>query len=187
VCKQADIYERITARIIEQMEKTSAASWQKPWITSGQNTLQPGYAAISLESRGVNVLMLWAAAEITGYQAGRWRSFKQWQQLGAKVCRGEKGTPVVFYSDRNGEGAKGVGGASPSQRRGVAQGTPIRHPTTLWFSVAFATQPHAHVRGSRPVDDRHLQRPVHPDLGQPGPAIAGQPGCPLATAPPTRP
>ena len=33
VSEQADIDEGITARIIEQMEKASAAGWQKPWIT----------------------------------------------------------------------------------------------------------------------------------------------------------
>jgi antirestriction protein ArdC len=76
--EQADIYERITARIIEQMETASAAGWQKPWITTGQNTLQPVNAATRREYRGVNVLILWAAAEITGYQDGRWASFKQW-------------------------------------------------------------------------------------------------------------
>jgi hypothetical protein len=26
--------------------------------------------------------MSWVAAEITGYQDGRWASFKQWQQIG---------------------------------------------------------------------------------------------------------
>ena len=35
-------------------------------------------AATKREYRGVNVLMLWAAAEITGYQDGRWATFKQW-------------------------------------------------------------------------------------------------------------
>jgi antirestriction protein ArdC len=45
-------------------------------------------AATRREYRGVNVLMLWAAAEITGYQDGRWASFKQWQQIGAQVRRG---------------------------------------------------------------------------------------------------
>ena len=88
--------KRITARNIEQMETASAAGWQKPWITTGQNTLQPVNAATRREYRGVNVLMLWAAAEITGYQDGRWANFKQWQQIGAQVRRGEKGTPMVF-------------------------------------------------------------------------------------------
>jgi antirestriction protein ArdC len=43
--EQAEFYERITGRINEQMETASAEGWQKPWITTGQNTLQPVNAA----------------------------------------------------------------------------------------------------------------------------------------------
>jgi antirestriction protein ArdC len=49
VGEQADIDERITDRIIEQMETASVAGWQKPWITTGQNTLQPVNAATRRE------------------------------------------------------------------------------------------------------------------------------------------
>ena len=55
-------------------------------------------AAQFLDRNG-DLLMLWAAAEITGYQDGRWATFKQWQQIGAQVRRGEKGTPIVFYRE----------------------------------------------------------------------------------------
>jgi antirestriction protein ArdC len=120
VGEQAEIYERITARIIEQMETASAAGWQKPWITTGQNTLQPVNAATKREYRGVNVLMLWAAAEITGYQDGRWASFKQWQQIGAQVRRGEKGTPIVFYKEVPRRGASGADGPISGQFEGAA-------------------------------------------------------------------
>ena len=68
--EQADIYKPITARIIEQMETASAARWHKPWLTTGQNTLQPVNAATRREFRGLNVLMLRASAEITGTRTG---------------------------------------------------------------------------------------------------------------------
>ena len=45
-------------------------------------------AAIRRAYRGVNVLMLWASAEITGKKNGRWASFKQWQQISSQVHRG---------------------------------------------------------------------------------------------------
>lgn len=45
-------------------------------------------AATRQEHRGVNVLMLWASAEITGKKDGRWASFKQWQQISSQVRRG---------------------------------------------------------------------------------------------------
>jgi len=50
--------------------RACAAGWQKPWITTGQNTLQPVNAATGREYRGVSVLMLWAVVEITGYRDG---------------------------------------------------------------------------------------------------------------------
>ena len=55
---------------------------------AGQNTLKPVNAATRREYRGVNVLMLWASAEITGKKDGRWASFKQWQQISSQVRRG---------------------------------------------------------------------------------------------------
>lgn len=156
--EQADIYERITGRIIEQMETASAAGWQKPRITTGQNTLQPVNAATRREYRGVNVLMLWASAEITGYQDGRWASFKQWQQIGAQVRRGEKGTPVFFYKElprRGGDAA--ADGPISGQFEGAAaeatqSGTYLMAKTSYVFNAA-------QVEGDTPP-----QRPELPGL-----------------------
>jgi antirestriction protein ArdC len=141
VDEQADIDERITARIIEQMEKASAAGWQKPWITTGQNTLQPVNVATKREYRGVNMLMRWVAAEITGYQDGRWASFKQWQQIGAQVRRGEKGTPVVFYKELQRRGGAAAAGPISGQLEGAAAeatgvGTYLLAKTSYVFNAA---------------------------------------------------
>ena len=67
-------------------------------------------------------------------------------------------------------------GLSSGRQEGVKQRTPRSAQASLWFAVAFATRQHHHERGIRPVDDRHLQRPVHPDLGLPGPAVSRGPG-----------
>ena len=136
--EQADIDERITTR----MEKESTAGWQKPWITTGQNTLQPVNVATKREYRGVNVLMRWVAAEITGYQDGRWASFKQWQQTGAQVRRGEKGSPVVFYKELQRRGTDAApGGPISGQFEGAATeatgaGTYLMAKTSTRFNVA---------------------------------------------------
>jgi hypothetical protein len=125
---------------------------------TGQNTLQPVNAATKREYRGVNVLMLWAAAEITGYQDGRWASFRQWQQIGAQVRRGEKGTPVVFYKElqrRGGDAASG--GPISGQFEGAAAeatkpGTYLMAKTSYVFNAA-------QVEGDTPP-----QRPELPGL-----------------------
>ncbi len=48
---------------------------------------------------GVNVIALWAAAEVMGFSSGLWATYKQWNLLGAQVRRGEKGNVVVFYME----------------------------------------------------------------------------------------
>src|SRR6185437_794180 len=47
--------------------------------------------------RGVNVLVLWAAASQRGYKTQLWATYKQWRELGAQVRQGEKSTAVVFW------------------------------------------------------------------------------------------
>ena len=133
--EQADRYERFT----------------------GQNSLQPVNAATRREYRGVNVLMLWAAAEITGYQDGRWASFKQWQQIGAQVRRGEKGTPVVFYKELPRRGGAAADGPISDQFEGAAAeatkpGTFLMAKTSYVFNAA-------QVEGDMPP-----QRPELPGL-----------------------
>jgi len=44
--------------------------------------------------QGINRLIL----GMSGYTTPLWASYKQWQQLGANVKEGEKGTQIVFYS-----------------------------------------------------------------------------------------
>ena len=155
VGEQADSYLRITARIIEQMETASAAGWQKPWITTGQNTPQPVNAATRREYRGVNVLMLWAAAEITGYKDGRWANFKQWQQIGAQVRRGEKGTAMVFDKELQRRGDAAAVGPISGQFEGAA--AEATKPVTLLMAKTSYVFNAAQVEGDTPP-----QRPEPP-------------------------
>ena len=48
--------------------------------------------------RGVNILPLWSMP----YSAPFWLTFKQAQELGGSVRKGEKGTQIVFYKQLNG-------------------------------------------------------------------------------------
>jgi antirestriction protein ArdC len=47
--------------------------------------------------RGINILVLWAIAQEKGYKSGTWATYKQWQELGAQVRKGEKSAHVVFW------------------------------------------------------------------------------------------
>lgn len=48
--------------------------------------------------RGINTLTLWSAARREDYPDHRWTTLKQWNELGARVLKGEKGSPCIFYS-----------------------------------------------------------------------------------------
>jgi antirestriction protein ArdC len=89
------IYKQITNSIIEQLE-AGVAPWVKPWATlPGEGT--PKNLHTGKAYRGVNVLQLWAAAEIKKYEHPMWCTYKQAQERGGQVRKGEKGTTVVFW------------------------------------------------------------------------------------------
>jgi antirestriction protein ArdC len=89
-----DLYQRVTDQIIKAIE-SGAADWKMPWHQAGN--FMPANASTQKPYRGVNVLSLWAAADANGYPTGLWATYKQWQELGAQVRKGEKATLVVFW------------------------------------------------------------------------------------------
>ncbi|MEW6775056.1 MAG: ArdC-like ssDNA-binding domain-containing protein [Bdellovibrionota bacterium] len=84
------VYEIITDRIIEQLEK-GVAPWRKPW-----NAEQgfPRNLVTGKPYRGVNVFLLHAA----GFESPYFLTFKQARQLGGHVRKGERGLPVIFWN-----------------------------------------------------------------------------------------
>ena len=79
-----DIYKEVTDRIIAQMEN-GIIPWRKPWIASNQAVSHVTGKAYSL----LNQMMLG--------RAGEYVTFKQCQQEGGRVKKGEKASMVVFW------------------------------------------------------------------------------------------
>jgi len=88
---QARIYEMITERIITLLEQ-GAVPWRKPW-SGGNCSDLPMNLVSKREYRGINVFLLLCM----GYSSRYWLSFKQAQERGGHVRKGEKGTPVIFW------------------------------------------------------------------------------------------
>jgi antirestriction protein ArdC len=61
--------------------------------------MRPVNIASKAAYRGVNILSLWASADINGYASGMWGTFKQWIEVGAQVRKGEKASYVVLYKE----------------------------------------------------------------------------------------
>ena len=96
--ERADIYQRITDQIAAAIE-AGAGTWQMPWHpgADGAAPVLPTNAATGKPYRGVNTIVLWAAAQAAGYPGAVWATYRQWAELGAQVRKGERASPVVFW------------------------------------------------------------------------------------------
>jgi antirestriction protein ArdC len=88
-----DLYSRVTDEIVRAIEK-GAGTFIMPWHGIFG---RPRNAFTGDAYRGINTLVLWSAARNRGYVSWHWATFRQWQDLGARVRKGEKATAVVFY------------------------------------------------------------------------------------------
>jgi antirestriction protein ArdC len=94
--EKKDIFQRVTDQIVAAIED-GPGSYRMPWKTSGGFPCSPINAISKRPYRGINVVILWAIAQERGYKSGTWATFKQWQDLGAQVRKGEKSAHVVFW------------------------------------------------------------------------------------------
>lgn len=92
-----DTYESVTNAIIARLE-SGVKPWAPRWISGGAGGGMVMPRRHNGECyRGINVLLLWAAAEDRGYRAATWMTFKQALELGGAVRKGEKGSMIVFF------------------------------------------------------------------------------------------
>ena len=89
------IHEEVTDKIVAELER-GVAPWVKPWESGPGGDCMPRNAATRRAYRGVNVLMLWAAAARGGYPLPRWLTFRQAKELGGFIRKGERATPIVL-------------------------------------------------------------------------------------------
>lgn len=111
-----DVHQAVTANIIEAIE-AGAGTFTMPWHGDGASVAKPENAYTCVEYHGINVLALWAEACLRGFQSGHWASYKQWQQAGAQVRAGERGTTVVFFKRLDGDGETSDTNDEPRGRR----------------------------------------------------------------------
>ena len=92
-----NVYEVITARIVEMLEQ-GTIPWRKPWKAGAG---EPRNLVSGKGYRGVNVFLLSAM----GFASPYWLTYRQATERGGSVKKGSKGCPVVFWrwGDRNTE------------------------------------------------------------------------------------
>ena len=82
------VYQIITEKIIKQLE-SGVAPWRKPWTCQ-----TPANLVTQKEYRGLNVFTL--ASQ--GFPSRFWLTFIQATKLGGRIRKGEKSSPVIFWT-----------------------------------------------------------------------------------------
>lgn len=85
-----NVYEMVTERVIAELEKGSIP-WEKPWASGN-----PSGAFNRISKKPYSLLN-----QILLGKDGEWMSFKQVQDLGGHVRKGEKASFVVFWKMQN--------------------------------------------------------------------------------------
>jgi antirestriction protein ArdC len=124
-----DLYADVTNRIIAALEQGTP-----PWICPWQDgTTIPSNLVTGKPYRGINVLMLSIEAMSSNHTDSRWLTFKQANELGVRIRKGEHGTPIVFYRLRKIDNATGDVGETDTAARRVI-------PLLKGFTVFNASQ-----------------------------------------------
>jgi len=154
-----DIYTRVTTRILAELEK-GVRPWIKPWsVKHAAGRITRPLRHNGIPYRGVNVLLLWGESLEKGSAAPLWMTYKQSQELGAQVRKGEHGSLVVF-ADRF------TKTETNDQGESVEHAIPFMKPYTV-FNVeqidGLPTQFYAQPVNPLPLSDRieHVNRFVN--------------------------
>ena len=120
-----DIYQTITDKIVGLIE-AGAGKWRMPWHSreAGAIMARPHNPLSGTRYRGINVALLWAAAEAKGYTSHAWATYNQWQAAGAQVRKGERSELVFFWKRvavAEGEDDDGEAGEDTRKYRFIAR------------------------------------------------------------------
>ena len=118
------IHEQVTENIIAMLER-GTLPWRRPWESSGTGLAVPTNGISKRAYHGINRVILWTSALVDGYPIHVWATYKQIQEAGGQVRKGEKGTRVMLYrplerndgnnTTDNAEGDSAAGDAKPSR------------------------------------------------------------------------
>ena len=95
--KADEYHQQFAERIIEAL-KAGTAPWQKPW-KPGERMLPHNFGS-GRDYRGGNAVYLTMQAFDRGYADPRWGGYRQIQEAGGHVRKGERGTPILYVEWR---------------------------------------------------------------------------------------
>ena len=123
---RTDLHQTITDRIVAALG-AGPGPWHRPW-QSGAATGRPRNIASGKPYNGINILALWAEAQLQHYPQAVWGTYRQWAAAGCQVQKGAKAAVVAFYREITvGEDADRTAQGTDDglQTRFVARATPV--------------------------------------------------------------
>ena len=125
---------QVSDEIIEQI-KAGVAPWQKPWKPGEKCT--PENFSTGKSYTGGNSLYLMSRGIRQGHGDNRWGTYGQIQAAGGQVRKGERGTKVLFFTDRARETIKDEAGKPLQDKAGkqVYQEYQRAHPVVRQYTV----------------------------------------------------
>lgn len=102
---RVDVHEAVTQKIVAAIE-AGAGRFEMPWHRPGIAFTIPKNALTGKPYRGSNILSLWIDADARKFEHQVFATYKQWQELGAQVRGGEKGSLIVKYGEWTPKDAK---------------------------------------------------------------------------------
>jgi len=96
--KTEQIYERITANIIELLEEHKQSNYTQSWYNLKEEVFARNIVTQHIYS-GINQLMLSYVKRKMKYPYNRWLTFKQIQKYNAHITKGSKTAMVVYTSN----------------------------------------------------------------------------------------
>ncbi|MCZ7865773.1 zincin-like metallopeptidase domain-containing protein [Agrobacterium salinitolerans] len=115
-----DVHQEITSRIVDALE--NAGEFQLPWIANKAGSFaRPVNVASRKPYNGVNIVSLWVSAQASQYPSNVWGTYRQWQDVGCQVRKGEKSSLVVFYKTFDVEQINDQTGQAEQAERMVAR------------------------------------------------------------------
>ena len=91
-----ELRQQISQQIYDALKTGDVPPWRRGWLNDPCAGF-PTNAATKARYSGVNPILLSISGFAKGYQSKFWGTYKQFQQLGANVCHGEKGTAITFF------------------------------------------------------------------------------------------
>ncbi len=137
--ERRDIHADITNQLIAAIEADPGRP-SMPWRRSSAPLFMPENALTKKLYNGINIVSLWVSAEVQGYSAPVWATYRQWTELGAQVRKGEKSSLVIFYKEY--EIDPSPDGADDDGKRRVARASYVFNASQVdGFTLPDAPQP----------------------------------------------